>query len=166
MTTKQAENHRKTLERRRLRAAAMFRKGISQAAIARTLRVTPAAVCQWHQRWKEEGVRGLKSAGPPGPEPLLKQRDLRKVERSLDSGPRSFGYDTDYWTLPRIAGAIRSVTGVRYHPGHVWKVLQAMGWSCQKPMVRARERDEHTIERWLTETFPGIQKKGGVWVLG
>jgi transposase len=166
MTTKQAENHRAALERRRLRAAAMFRKNLPQAEISRRLHVTPAAVCNWHARWREQCAEGLKSHGPPGPEPRLKPGDLRKVERSLLRGPQAFGYDTDYWTLPRIAGAIRTVTGVRYHPGHVWKVMQGMGWSCQKPVVRARERDEDAIERWIRDTFPGIQKKGDVWVLG
>jgi transposase len=49
--------------------------------------------------------------------------------------------------------------GVEYHPGHVWKILRGMAWSCQKPERRARERDEDAIRRWRQEDWPRIKKK-------
>jgi hypothetical protein len=32
---------------------------------------------------------------------------------------------TDLWTLPRVATVIDRVTGVQFHPGHVWYLLRA-----------------------------------------
>jgi hypothetical protein len=29
------------------------------------------------------------------------------------------GFDTDHWTLARIATVIQRLTGIGYHPGHV-----------------------------------------------
>jgi Winged helix-turn helix len=29
---------------------------------------------------------------------------------------------------------IEQVTGQRHHPGHVWRLLRALGWSPQRPM--------------------------------
>ncbi len=43
---------------------------------------------------------------------------------------------------------IQQQFGVRYHSAHVWKVLTALGWSCQKPQRSAVERDEAAIVRW------------------
>ena len=60
----------------------------------------------------------------------------------LLGGPRGSGYPSEYWTLSRVAEVIEQLAGVRYHPGHVWRVLRKLGWSRQKPTTRARERDE------------------------
>jgi len=34
-----------------------------------------------------------------------------------------------------------------------------MGWSCQKPQRRARERDEATIARWRKKEWPRLKKR-------
>jgi len=60
----------------------------------------------------------------------------------LRQGARQHGYSTELWALPRVAEVIVEHFGVVYHPGHVWRVLRGMGWRCQKPERRARQRDE------------------------
>jgi len=54
---------------------------------------------------------------------------------------------------------IERLTGVRHHPGHVWRLLRRLGWSPQRPTRRASERDEVEIARWRAEEWPRI--KGG-----
>jgi transposase len=48
------------------------------------------------------------------------------VDQALRKGARAHGFQTDLWTLPRCAAVIERLTGVDYHPGHVWKILKAM----------------------------------------
>ncbi len=48
---------------------------------------------------------------------------------------------------------------VRYKPSGVWHVLRGMGWSCQKPERRARERNEQAIATWRHEDWPHIKKR-------
>ena len=67
--------------------------------------------------------------------------------RTLLEGAHIFGYGTDLWTLERVAAVIKKVAGRKYHPGHVWRILGSMGWSSQKPVKRARERNEALIEQ-------------------
>jgi transposase len=62
--------------------------------------------------------------------------------------------NTDHWTLARVATVIEQLTGVAYHPGHVWKLLRRMGWRLQRPARRAVERDERAIARWVAEDWP------------
>jgi transposase len=69
------------------------------------------------------------------------------------------GYQTQLWTLPRVAALIEKLTGVRYHPGHVWRVLGSIGFSCQRPERRAIERDEPAIRRWKQVGWKKIKKK-------
>lgn len=77
----------------------------------------------------------------------------------LLEGPLAAGFPTDLWTLTRVAQVIERHFGVKYHPGHVWRILRDLGWSPQKPERRARERDEEAIERWRKEDWPRIRKK-------
>ena len=84
--------------------------------------------------------------------------DLAKVERALEKGPKANGFPTDLWTLARVAEVIERVTGVKYHPGHVWRVLRQMGWSRQRPARRAIERDDEAIEQWVNERWPKVKK--------
>jgi transposase len=81
----------------------------------------------------------------------------------LTRGAVRAGYRTDLWTLPRVAALIHQAFGVRYHPAHVWKVLTALRWSCQKPERRAVERDEVAIARWTRQEWPRIKKRRSTW---
>jgi transposase len=143
-----------------MKAARYFEKGTKQADIARKLKVTRAAVSQWHSVWEEQGREGLKSKGCPGMESRLTEQDVQKVKKALIKGPLVFGYETDLWTLTRIGALITKVAKIQYHPAHVWKILRAMNFTSQKPERRARERDEENIRDWKEHVFPEIQKRG------
>ena len=69
------------------------------------------------------------------------------------------GYDTPLWTAQRVALLIEQEYGVRYHSGHVWRILRLLGWSPQRPVGRALERDEQAIAEWKRKRWPAIKKK-------
>src|SRR6266478_232108 len=72
------------------------------------------------------------------------------------------GYTTDLWTLPRVAEVIERMTGVAYHPGHVWYVLRdQLDWTWQRPARRAVERNEEAIEHWVKKRWPQLKKGRG-----
>jgi transposase len=146
------------LERRRMRAIRLFEQGETQAAVARRLGVSRTTAMRWAQAWDAEGRDGLRAAGRAGRKPRLSRDQLEEVEQALLQGPLAFGYRTELWTLPRVAGLIHRLSGVRYHPGHVWRVMRQLGWSLQKPTTRAQERDEEAIQRWVKTTWPALKK--------
>lgn len=153
----------KTLERRRLKAGEFFTAGKAQIWVARYFKVSRPAVHAWYWAWKKRGEAGLRARGRSGAPPKLSKKKLKKVEQALLKGPKEHGYATELWTLDRIATLIWKKTKIRYHPGHVWKILRDLGWSAQKPETRARERNERKIKQWIREEFPRIQKKGSGW---
>ena len=130
------------LERRRKQAARLFARGrLSQASVARELKVSRMSVSRWYRQWNKAGKNGLKAAPRAGRRPLLTARQVQRVKAALRLGARAHGFPADLWTLPRVAVLIERLTGVRYHPGHVWKVLGAMNWTLQKPEQQAKERN-------------------------
>lgn len=147
------------LEQRRLRAAALLRKGLHEAEVARRVGVHRQSVNRWAQQLAQGGRRALRKAGRAGRKPLLQSADLRRIEEGLKRGPEALGYQTSLWTAARVAELIEHECGVKYHPGHVWRLLGRLGWSCQRPTGRALERDEEAIRRWKRYRWPAIKKK-------
>jgi transposase len=147
------------MEKRRRRAARMFARGATHADVARELEVSRQSVSRWYGDWRTGGTRALKAAGRAGRMPRLTETQLRRLDRALRKGPRAHGFGTDLWTLDRVAQVIEAETGVRYHPGHVWKLLRdKLGWSRQRPARRAVERDNEAIARWVAEDWPRIKR--------
>jgi len=147
------------LERRRKQAARLFGKGdLSQAAISRQLKVSRMSVSRWYRQWKKSGSQGLKAAPRAGRKPLLNARQLRRVQAALRKGARAHSFSADLWTLPRVATVIKRITGVRYHPGHVWRILGAMNWTVQKPEQQAKERNPDKVDYWQTVRWPELKK--------
>src|SRR3990172_8438702 len=146
------------LERRRFAAAKLLAQGLNQSEISR-LKVSNQAVSQWARLLHGQGEKGLRQAGRAGRLPRLGSAEKARLEKRLEQGPQRLGYETSLWTSERVAELIRDEFGVRYHPGHVWKILVSLGWSCQRPVGRALERDEEAIRVWKKTTWPDIKRK-------
>jgi len=154
------------LQRRR-RAARLFAAGKrTQAEIARQLKVSRQSVSRWYEAWESDEPGWIRGTGRAGRKPKLNQEQLELVDRALRQGAPAHGFGTDLWTLPRVATVIERVTGVRYHPGHVWKILGAMKWTLQRPAKQARERNEEARRKWVAERWPAVKKTPGVEKLG
>ena len=146
---------RQAFERIRMQAAVLFATGRSQAQVAHQLGVARQVVSRWHARWRQGGQEALRSAGPTGPTPRLSDAQFAAVDQVLRKGVRVHGFATDHWTLARIATVIEQLTGVAYHPGHVWKPLRhRLHYRLQRPARRAVERDKQAIARWVAEDWP------------
>jgi transposase len=150
------------LEERRLEAGRLLRTGrLSQAEIARQLRVSRRAVSRRAQRL-QDAPRGLaarkdrpKSARPP----RLTPRQWRELLKILKKGAIHSGFETERWTLPRIRALIARRWRVRYHTAYLAVKLRALDWSAQVPAVQAKERDEELIRAWLEHDWPRIKKR-------
>ncbi len=128
------------------------------AAISRQLNVSRQSVTRWYKRWKRAGSAGLKGAGRAGRKSRLDRKQLCQVDVALRKGARAHGFNTDLWTLPRVATVIERVTGVHYHPGHVWKLLGEMDWTLQRPAKQARERNPEAVKYWVEKRWPEVKK--------
>jgi transposase len=147
------------LERRRLKAARLLKRGLRPAEVARRLGVHRQSVGRWQQHLDREGLAGLKKAGRAGRPAKMRVEQLLRLEEELVRGPRAWGYTTELWTTQRVADLIQRRFRVRYHRDHVGRVLAQMGWSCQRPVGRAKERNEARIRRWKRVAWPRIKKK-------
>lgn len=146
-------------EGRRLRGIELLGGGWKQKDVAAALGVTPGAVSQWAKRVREGGIEALRRRKAPGGRPRLSPEQKALLPGVLEQGAESFGFRGDIWTCDRIGEVIRRTFGVSYHPSHVGRILKECGWSLQKPVRRATQRDEQAIARWKLERWPQVKKK-------
>jgi transposase len=153
----------KSLEKRRRRAMALLSKGLSLHEVARRVKASAASVHRWQQASRSGGSSALDPKPVPGRPGKLTDAQRAKLLDLLLLGAMAAGFANEMWTLKRIGSVIRREFGVKYHPSHIWKILQACDWSCQVPERRAIQRDEAAIERWKNETWPAIKKSPRTW---
>ena len=145
-----------------MRAVDLFKQGVIPAEIARQVGVGHQTVSDWRTIWRQSGRDGLRAAGRAGRLPKLSHAQLDRVEAALANGPEANGYGTDLWTLTRVADVIERITGVAYHPHHVWRILrEQLGWSWQRPARRAVERNDEAIHQWVKQRWPAVKKGHG-----
>ena len=145
-------------EARRFQAWRLKQQGWAQRQIAEALGVSEGAISQWMTRARNGGMGALRHRPPPGAPCRLAEEQRARLPALLQRGPETYGFRGQVWTRRRVAEVIRLEFGVLYHPTHVGRLLKALRWSPQKPMRRARQRDEAAIARWRTDTWPAIKK--------
>lgn len=156
MTTKRDAQE---YEERRLKAVALLRRKLSQAEVARRVGVTRASVCRWAKALALQGEKGLLRKSRSGRPPKLDPQQREALLKLLAQGPQKAGYATQLWTAGRIRRLALDRFGVDFHVNHVPKLLHQCGWSFQRPVGRARERDEANVRRWMARDWPRIKKK-------
>jgi|SRR4051794_15199894 len=145
-------------EGRRLRAWELHQQGWTQQHIAQAFGVTQGAVSQWLTRATLYGVESLHNHPAPGAQPRLDAQQRTQLIALLLEGAEAFGFRGDVWTCQRVAHLIQEQFGVRYHPAHVSRLLAQLGWTPQKPIIRASQRDEEAIAAWYAERWPALKK--------
>ena len=140
----------------RQRAFALLAQGRDSAEGAQRLGVTERSVRRGQHEARHPKRKTAKRR--PGRPSLLSAKQLRQLEKALESGAYAHGYAEDYWTTDRIGPVIWELFGVRYESSGVWRLLQRMGWSSQKPQRQPLPRDDEAIGPWKRYVWPRIKK--------
>lgn len=146
-------------EARRFQALSLRKLGWKQNLIATALGVSEGAVSQWFRRADEQGEAALRTRPKPGAPPKLTKEQLAQLPDLLKAGATAYGFSGQIWTSQRVAWLIKVYFGVVYHRAHISLLLRQLGFSVQKPITRATQRDEQAIARWREEKWPALKKK-------
>ncbi len=155
MDTTQATDWR---EVRRCRAWELKQQGWSQRDIATALGVTEGAVSQWLKLARTKGPTALAAQPRTGRPSQLTPKQKAAIPKLLLKGAQAHGFRGDLWTRARVAVVLQREFGVKHCEQHVGTLLKACGWSCQKPMRRATQRDEAAIRKWPKGRWRSLKK--------
>jgi len=159
MSTTDRKPPRSWREGCRLRAWELHQQGWTQQHIAQALGVTQGAISQWLKQATLHGVEALRDHPAPGARPKLLADQRAQLAALLLEGAQAFGFTGEVWTARRVAQLIKDQFHVSYHPDHVGRILRQLGFSPQRPIVRATQRDEAAIGAWYSERWPTLKKR-------
>jgi transposase len=143
------------LRQRQLQAGRLLDQGLAQAEVARRLQVSRQSVSRWAKRPKAL-LGQVQRAGRKG---RLSVHDKTWLKSALLRGAKAHGFSAEVWTLPRVCTVLAGHTGVRFSTVHVWRLLRQLGFSCQQPAGRARERNATSVQSWKQTEWPRLKKK-------
>lgn len=143
----------------RLHAVLLNSQGRSSGELATILDAPRSRVSEWLKNYDAHGVEGLLEGFRPGRPARLTPEQWVTLSDIVESGPVAYGFDSGVWTSPMIARVIREEFRITYHPGHVRKLLHAIGFSVQRPRRVLVRADPAEQDRWHRRTFPDLKKK-------
>ena len=146
---------------RRIHAVILNSDGRTSGDVASTLMVGRSRVSDWLRGYERHGFEALLEGVRPGRPAMLGEEDLARLADVVESGPVAYGFLSGVWTSPMIARVIAEEFGVRYHPGHVRRLLHALGFSVQRPKRLLVKADPAKRDRWHRIVYPALEKSPG-----
>ena len=138
---------------------AVLDEGMSPTQAARVFGVSRTSIYNWKKAVKHGGRERLRARkrGPKGGFRLKGWQAATTVRLITDRCPDQLKLPFALWTRE----AVRDLIAMRYNIYvSVWTVgryLKRWGFTPQKPIRRAYERDPKAVEQWLKETYPAIR---------
>jgi transposase len=147
-------------EERRRQVIGLRQAGMTYDAIAAQVGLTRTGVFGICKRFAEHGAAGLKT-GRRGPEPSTgrildagQEREIRDLIRRHT--PDELELPSALWSRAAVRELILRRFGVRLAVRTMGTYLARWGYTAQKPLRRAYERDPAAVRRWLRRDYPAI----------
>lgn len=148
----------------RRRCAALKDQNWPQVKIAQALGLTESWVSQTLKKYRQDGLQALTWKKPAGPACGLNRAKLAQLVTELNKGTLAYGFEGQAWTRQRVNMVITKRFGISYDPSQVGRLLKQMGWSCQKPQPKARQKDPLAVQEWRLPALKKTQDEARVLV--
>jgi transposase len=150
----------KAMEEIRIRAVQRVQAGESPETVIKTLGFARACIYNWLARYRAGGWHALRTGSRSGRPKKLTGSQISWIYRAIrDKDPIQLKFSFALWTRSMIATLIKRQFGTQLSLTSVGRLLQQLGFSCQKPLYRAYQRDAELVKQWKEQVFPQIQKR-------
>ena len=146
----------------RKRAVDAVIEGMSHVKAAELFGVTRHSVDRWVKTYEEEGPDALNAhkRGPKGERSILKGWQAASICTLIrDRHPEQLKLPFVLWTAKSVRLLIYRKFNLRVSERTVRRYLAKWGFTPQKPVRRAYERNDEAVKRWLEEEYPAILRE-------
>jgi len=147
---------------RRRTVQAVIEQGMSKAEAARVFGVSRTSVHSWLNLYQQNGEEGLVPKRPGRPKcggRLAGWQAATIVNLIKDHCPEQLKMPFALWTREAVRDLIQMRLGIGYSLGMVGRLLARWGFTPQKPVTRAYERNDDRIRNWLKCEYPALRKR-------
>jgi transposase len=134
---------------------------MSKTEAGKTFGVARGTVQRWMKEYREGGKRALKKGrkGRPGGARQLEAKQEAVITRAVTGHtPDQLKLPFMLWTRAAVQQLLEDKFQVMVSVSTVGRWLKRWGFTPQKPVRRAFERDPAAVRRWLEEEYPRIRR--------
>jgi len=146
-----------------LAVAAVVEDGISYSEAARRYGVSASVVAKWVKALRALGEaavvqqrRGRRAGEVAKLSPLQQVQIQRQIR---EKNPDQLQLPFALWTREAVRDLVARRFGVTLAIRTVGDYLRRWGFTPQKPIQRAYERDQAAVNRWLAEAYPALRAR-------
>jgi len=158
-----------SLQTIRNQAVKAVRNGQTVQSVADAYGMNIRTLFRWLAAYASGGQKALQAKPIPGRPSKLSGEQMSWLAGAVRSHtPQQYEFAFALWTLGLINDLIRRRFGVRLSRSGAGRVMRSLGFTPQRPLYRATQRDAVLVERWQQEQFPAIAaeaKRVGATVL-
>lgn len=162
MKTKQFDGRKldhKTREQIRIRAVKLVEAGHSPEEIVKVLGFHRSAIYQWLSAYNQGGIKALKTKPITGRPSKLNSSQIKKIYNIITGkNPLQLKFEFALWTRDMVRDLIKDHFGVKMNVTSVGRLLKKLGFTVQRPLYRAYQKNPEKIDQWLNEKYPKIKK--------
>jgi transposase len=159
-TTDGRKLDRGTQEALRIRAIYQIKSGESPEIVAKTLGINRTTVYDWMAKHRDGGLSALKRRKATGRPPKLNGKMIKWIYDLITmKNPQHLKFEFALWTREMIQAAILKKYKVKLSLPSIGRLLGQLGFTVQKPLYKAIQRDESLVKEWLSKVFPKIRTR-------
>lgn len=140
---------------------AVVAQGMKKAHAARTFGVSRQAINNWLDAKRKGGEAGLaaKKQGRPKASTIARKHQEKIVRVIKGRCPDQLRLPFALWSREAVVELIKTKTGRIVSVWTAGRYLRDWGFTPQKPVRRAYERDPAAVQEWLDTKYPAIHKQ-------
>jgi len=132
-------------------------QNLKPTVVTKLLKLSDKVIYQWLRLFDRSGLKALKEKKASGRPSFLTDLQKRKVRYWIvGRNPTQWGLDFGLWTRQIIAELIEREFRISVSLATVSNLLAELDITPQRPLYRAKERNESAIKRWLKNDLPRI----------
>lgn len=152
-----------TQEEIRRQSVRLLKSGLKTQQVADQLEVSRKSVQAWKTAHKEGGMKALKAkkqGRPKGSGLVLSDEQQLKIRIIIcDITPEQLKMPFALWTREAIQSLIMERFKIDMERRQIGRYLKRWGFTPQRPVKRAYERNDKAVRKWMDEEYPAIAKK-------
>ncbi len=152
----------KTIEVLREKAVrAVVEHGLSQTLVGQIFGFSPTSLCKYLRDYKAQGADSFRYASrgvKPGTHSKLTVMQINQLKETLlTQSPDELGMAYTLWNSKVITEFIYKQWDVVYASRSIRNLMKRLGFSSQKPVKQAYQRNPKRVQDWLEVEYPKIK---------
>jgi transposase len=149
-----------TLEALRIRAVRRVQSGESPEVVASAIGINRTTIYDWLAKYRVGGWDALKAKPVPGRPQTLNGKKIKWLFDVLtQKNPQQMQFEFALWTREMIQKLLKDKFGIKLSLASIGRLLAQMGFTCQRPLYRAIQKNESLVKEWLKKVFPSIKRR-------